>query len=154
MSVLADASNFELIRSYKNMKENKVLLSKLWVFVTFNYLYCDLISLMDSNLLKQYLTGRVEGLVMDEAFLLYAGMLMELPIAMVLLSGLLKDRVNAWFNAVAGSIKTVVMIMTLFIGNATKYYMFFALIEISTTAYIIFISMKWIRSMRASKIVV
>ncbi len=136
------------------MKENKVLLSKLWVFVTFNYLYCDLISLMDSNLLKQYLTGRVEGLVMDEAFLLYAGMLMELPIAMVLLSGLLKDRVNAWFNAVAGSIKTVVMIMTLFIGNATKYYMFFALIEISTTAYIIFISMKWIRSMRASKIVV
>ncbi|NBW39177.1 MAG: hypothetical protein EBR30_29995, partial [Cytophagia bacterium] len=74
------------------MKDNKVLLSTLWVFVTLNYLYCDLIGLMDSSLLKQYLTGNVEGLVVDETFLLYAGMLMELPIAMVLLSRLLKDR--------------------------------------------------------------
>jgi hypothetical protein len=136
------------------MKDNKVLLSTLWVFVTLNYLYCDLIGLMDSNLLKQYLTGNVEGLVVDETFLLYAGMLMELPIAMVLLSRLLKDRINAWFNAVAGSIKTLVMIMTLFMGNATQYYLFFAVIEISTTLYIIFISTKWIRAIRSDRLTV
>jgi hypothetical protein len=136
------------------MKDNKVLLSTLWVFVTLNYLYCDLIGLMDSNLLKQYLTGRVEGLVMDETFLLYAGILMELPIAMVLLSRLLKDNINAWFNIVAGFIKTIVMLMTLFVGNATQYYLFFAVIEISTTVYIILLSAKWIRTIRSDKFTV
>lgn len=136
------------------MKDNKVLLSTLWVFVTLNYLYCDLIGLMDSNLLKQYLTGNVEGFVMDETFLLYAGMLMELPIAMVLLSRLLKDKINAWFNAVAGAIKTIVMLMTLFIGNATQYYLFFAVIEISTTLYIVFISMNWVRAIRSDRLTV
>lgn len=134
------------------MKDNKVLLSTLWVFVTFNYLYCDLIGLMDSSLLKQYLTGNVEGLIIDETFLLYAGMLMELPIAMILLSRVLNERVNAWFNILAGFIKTVVMMLTLFMGNTTQYYAFFAFIEILTTLYIIFIAVKWLRSMRSFEV--
>ncbi|GCC51443.1 hypothetical protein SanaruYs_16680 [Chryseotalea sanaruensis] len=107
---------------------------------------------MDSSLLTQYLTGNVEGLVIDEAFLLYAGILMEIPIAMILLSRLLKERVNAWFNVVAGFIKTIVMMFTLFIGNTTQYYLFFSLIEISTTLYIIFIGVKWLRSMRSFEV--
>lgn len=134
------------------MKDNKVLLSTLWVFVTFNYLYCDLIGLMDSNLLKQYLTGNVEGLIINETFLLYAGILMEIPISMILLSRLLRDRINAWFNIVAGFIKTAVMMLTLFIGNTTQYYGFFAFIEILTTLYIIFIAVKWLRSMRSFEV--
>lgn len=134
------------------MKDNKVLLSTLWVFVTFNYLYCDLIGLMDSNLLKQYLTGTVEGLIIDETFLLYAGILMELPIVMILLSRLLRDRINAWFNIVAGFIKTTVMLLTLFMGNTTQYYAFFAFIEICTTLYIIAIAIKWIRSIPRNEV--
>jgi Family of unknown function (DUF6326) len=136
------------------MKDNKTLLSTLWIFVTFNYLYCDLIGMMDSSLLKQYLTGRVEGLVIDEVFLLYAGILMEIPIAMILLSRLLKDWINAWFNVVAGFIKTTVMILTLFMGNTTQYYLFFAVIEISTTLLIIFTGIKWLRSMRSEKVII
>jgi hypothetical protein len=30
----------------------KTMLSTLWIFATLNYLYCDIMSLMDSNLLK------------------------------------------------------------------------------------------------------
>ncbi len=134
------------------MKNNKALLSTLWVFVTFNYLYCDLIGLMDANLLNQYMTGTVEGLIIDETFLLYAGILMELPIAMILLSKLLRDRINAWFNIVAGFIKTTVMLMTLFMGSTTQYYAFFAFIEICTTLYIMGIGIKWIRSMPRNEI--
>jgi hypothetical protein len=136
------------------MKDNKVLLSTLWVFVTFNYLYCDLIGLMDSNLLNQYLTGTVEGLIIDEAFLLYAGILMELPIAMILLSRLLKDKINAWFNIVAGFMKTAAMLATLFIGSTTQYYAFFAFIEICTTLYIMAIGIKWIRSIHGKEVTI
>jgi hypothetical protein len=127
------------------MKAKKELLSTLWVFVTLNYLYCDLIGLMDASLLKQYLTGHVGGMEINEQFLLYAGVLMELPIAMVVLSRLLPKKMNCWANGIAGSIKTLVMIATLFIGSFTTYYLFFALIEISTTAFIVGYAIRWHR---------
>jgi hypothetical protein len=127
------------------MKKKKDILSTLWVFVTLNYLYCDLIGLMDSRLLKQYLTGNVEGLEINEEFLLYAGILMEIPIAMVLLSKVLRKKANCWANIAAGSIKTIVMILTLFVGSVTSYYLFFATIEIATTVFIIWYAARWLR---------
>ena len=124
--------------------EPKGLLSTLWIFVTLNYLYCDIIGLMNANLLKQYLTGTIDGLVLDEQFLLMAAILMEIPIVMILLSRVLKYKTNRWSNIIAGSIKTIVMIVTLFIGRATNYYIFFAIIEIATTIYIIWYAWQWI----------
>ncbi|WP_310556715.1 DUF6326 family protein [Flavobacterium sp.] len=126
------------------MKNKSDILSTLWIFVTLNYLYCDLIGLMDSSLLKQYLTGNVEGFKIDESFLLYAGILMEIPIAMIILSKILQKNTNCWANIIAGSIKTIVMIMTLFVGSFTKYYLFFACIEISTTIFIVWFSIEWL----------
>jgi hypothetical protein len=37
-------------------------LSTLWIFASLNYLYCDVASLMDPQLLPQYLRGNVNGL--------------------------------------------------------------------------------------------
>lgn len=127
------------------MKYKTELLSTIWIFVTLNYLYCDLIGLMDSTLLKQYLTGTVEGLTINENFLLYAGILMEIPIAMVLLSKILTKNINCWANIFAGSIKTIVMIATLFMGSVTLYYLFFAVIEIATTIFIVVYALKWLK---------
>lgn len=127
------------------MQNRKDLLSTAWIFVTVNYLYCDLMGLMDAKLLKQYLTGNVEGFVIDESFLLYAGILMEIPMAMILLCKILTKKANGWANIIAGSIKTVVMIATLFIGSVAKYYFFFAVIEIATTIFIIVYATQWLR---------
>lgn len=131
------------------MKQQKELLSTLWIFVTLNYLYCDLIGLMDSNLLKQYLQGSVEGMTINESFLLYAGILMEIPIAMVLLSKILPKNANCWANITAASTKTMVMITTLFLGPATSYYLFFAVIEIATTIFIIVYAIRWLKQKKA-----
>jgi len=100
---------------------------------------------MDSSLLKQYLTGSIDGIEINEQFLLYASFLMEIPIAMVLLSRVLKKNLNCWFNITTGSIKTLVMIATLFIGTTTSYYMFFAIIEIATTLYIVWFAINWLK---------
>lgn len=127
------------------MKNKKDFLSTLWVFVTLNYLYCDLIGLMDSSLLNQYLAGNVDGLIIDEIFLLYAGILMEIPIAMVLLSKILNKKANCWVNIFAGSIKTLVMVATLFVGSTTHYYWFFATIEIVVTIFIVGYAFQWLR---------
>ncbi len=127
------------------MENKKSSLSTIWIFVTLNYLYCDLIGLMDSSLLKQYLTGNVDGLAINENFLLYAGILMEIPIAMVLLSRVLRKNMNCWANIMAGSLKTIVMIITLFMGSVTKYYVFFSSIEIATTLFIVGYAVKWLK---------
>lgn len=129
----------------------KTLLSTLWVFVTINYLYCDLIGLMDASLLKQYLTGNVEGMKINEKFLLAAGVLMEIPISMILFAKILKDKPNAIVNVVAAFIKTSVMILTLFLGKPTIYYLFFATIEISTTVFILAYAIGWLKEINALK---
>jgi len=76
------------------MKDRKAILSTLWIFVMFNYLYCDVMSLMDPEFLKKYMTGNVGGVHVTQGFLLGAAVLMEIPIAMVLLSRVLGYKAN------------------------------------------------------------
>lgn len=129
-----------------NLKDKSVLLSTLWIFVLFNYLFCDVLGLMDAHLLKQYLTGMVEGIHMTQSFLLAAGLLMEIPIAMIILARLLKYNANRWVNIFAGSIMTLVQVATLLMGSFTQYYLFFSIIEITTTLFIVWISWTWKKS--------
>ena len=70
---------------------------------------------------------------------------MEIPIAMVLLSKILPKNINCWANIIAGAIKTIVMIATLFMGIITMYYLFFAVIEIATTIFIVVYALKWLK---------
>lgn len=127
-----------------NKTARKILLSTLWIFAILNYLYCDIVGLMDVNLLKQYLAGTVNGMEMNENFLLGAAILMEIPIAMVLLSRILNYKANRWANIIAGVIMTIVQIATLFAGEPTKYYLFCSMIEIATTIAIVWLAWKWI----------
>jgi hypothetical protein len=101
-------------------------------------------SLMDSTLLSQYLTGNFEQFKITESFLLGAALLMEIPIIMVLLSRTLRYKANRWANIVAGSIKTIVMILSMFVGTPTLYYLFFGTIEIACTTFIIWYAWSWI----------
>jgi hypothetical protein len=123
--------------------DRKVLLSTLWIFAVLNYLYCDVVSLMDAGLLKQYLTGTVNGMEFNQGYLLAAGILMEISIAMVLLSRILMYKANRWANIITGTIMTVVQTLTLFVAKPTMYYAFFSVIEILSTALIVWFAWTW-----------
>ncbi len=124
--------------------DRKAKLSTLWIFVMFNYLYCDVISLMDPGMLKQYLNGNVGGVQLTQGFFLSAALLMEIPMAMVLLSRVLKFGANRWANVIAGTIMTAVQFSSLFFGSSpTIYYFFFSIIEITCTAFIVWYAWKW-----------
>jgi hypothetical protein len=126
------------------MKDKKVILSTLWIFAMLNYLYCDILALMDPELLSQFITGNVGGIHMNQAFLLQAAILMEIPTAMVLLARVLKHGANRWANMIAGTIMTVVQLSTLFIGSSPAlYYIFFSIIEIACTSLIVWYAWKW-----------
>jgi hypothetical protein len=136
-------ANNNLTKKAVEIKDRKVILSTLWVFVMFNYLYCDVMSLMDPKLLKQYISGNPGGVQVTEGFLFWAAILMEIPIAMVLLSRVLKNRLNRWTNIIAGIIMTVVQLLALIFGTSpTFYYLFFSIIEIGCTSFIVWYAWK------------
>lgn len=132
------------------MEGIKSKLSTLWVVATLNYLYCDVITLMDPNLLKQFLAGNLSGVSISQAFLLGAGVLVEIPIAMVLLSRILSPRANRWANIGAGTFMTAVQLLSLGVKAPALYYLFFSVIEIACTSAIVWYAAMWRKAERAN----
>jgi Family of unknown function (DUF6326) len=117
-------------------------LSTLWVVATLNYLYCDVVTLMDPHLLKQFMAGSVGGMQISQGFLLGAGVLVEIPIAMVLLSRILGGRSSRWANIIAGATMTAVQLLSLVVKTPAPYYLFFSVIEIACTSAIVWYAVK------------
>lgn len=127
------------------MTDMRVRFSTLWVFAVFNYLYADILTLMDPEILRQLTTGRVGSLQMTQGLLLGAAILIETAIAMVLLSRVLQYRANRWANMVIGALHTVAVALSLVIGGGTPapYYLLIAVIEIACTSLIIWYAWRW-----------
>ena len=127
------------------MTDMRVRLSTLWVFAVFNYLYADVITLMDPAILTQIMTGRVGPVQLTPSFLLVAAILIETAIVMVVLSRVLRYRANRWVNIIIGALHTAAVALSLFIGGTTPalYYMFFGTIEIACTLLIIWYAWSW-----------
>ncbi len=68
---------------------------------------------------------------------------MEFAMVMIVLSRVLKYTLNRWFNIVGGLAFTLVQAGTLIGGDFTIHYLFFSLIEISTTLYIAGLAWSW-----------
>ncbi|HSL21026.1 MAG TPA: DUF6326 family protein [Vicinamibacterales bacterium] len=128
-----------------DMKRAKMLLSTLWIFAVFNYLYADVLTLMDAETLKMIMAGQVGSVPMTRGVLLGAAVLVETAIAMALLSRVLEYRVNRWANIIAGTIHTAAVALSLFAGGGTPalYYVFFATIEVACTVFIIWFAWRW-----------
>lgn len=125
------------------MESMKSRLSTLWLFAALNYLYCDVVTLMDPTLLKRFLAGNIGGVDISQGFLLGASVLVEIPMSMVLLSRVLGWRANRWANIVAGITMTAVQALSLVARTPAPYYVFFSVIEIAATAVIVWSAWKW-----------
>ena len=127
------------------MRSAKVLLSTLWLFAVLNYLYADVFTLMDSEMLKVIMTGQVGSMRMTRGLLLGAAVLIETAIGMVLLSRVLEYRLNRWSNIIAGAIHTAAVALSVLAGGGTPalYYVFFATIEVACTLFIMWYAWKW-----------
>ena len=118
-------------------KDRKAILSTLWIFVMFNYLYGDLaMVIFHPSAYQRIVAGMSEGLVLG------ATVLMEILIAMVLLSRVLKHRANRWANIIMGIVGTAFAAMTL-IGKPPAFYVFLSAIEIACTLFIVWYAWTW-----------
>ena len=118
------------------------LLSLLWIFLTVNYIYCDVFTLHLAQYLEAFLSGEVGGMNITEEFLLAFAIVLQIPMIMIVLSSVLTFRLSKYSNIVAGLITTSVQTYTVTMGG-TLHYMFFSFFEICTGLIIIYLAATW-----------
>ena len=128
--------------------DRKVLLSTLWIFAMFNYLYADVYTLffnpvLQKELWQKFAEGFAGSIPITQGFVLITAVLMETAIAMVILSRVLKYGANRWVNIVAGAFHTVFVAWTLIGDPVSLFYVFFAVIEMACTLLIVWLAIRW-----------
>lgn len=121
------------------MEDMKVKLSTLWIFVMFNMAFADIVGFMNPGALEEIMTGAV-GFEITQSLLLVFSIVLEIPIAMIFLSRILKYSVNRWANIIAGVITILFVIGG---GNTSLSYIFFATIEVVCMSIIVWYAWKW-----------
>ena len=130
------------------MEDIRVRLSVLWLFATLNYIYADVFFCVDVLGSKK---GSIGVIHFSPGAWLGIAILMEIPMAMVLLSRVLKPRANRWANIVSGIIETAAVLLTSFILPAfrhtgtSSYYLFFGAIEVACSSLIVWYAWRWPR---------
>ena len=117
----------------------KVKLSTLWIVVLFNMVFADIVGFMNPGALEEILTGAV-GFEITQELLLVFSILLEIPIAMILLSRVLKYRANRWANIAAGVITILFVIGA---GSTYLSYLFFATVEVVCMLLIVWYAWNW-----------
>lgn len=118
--------------------DTKVLLSTLWIVVMINMLKADILSLYIPGVLDELV--RFAGETPITQIMLGGAIMMEISIAMIILSRVLPRRVNRWANLIT-SIITIVFV----VGGGSSYphYLFIAAIEVACLLLIAWKACKW-----------
>jgi uncharacterized protein DUF6326 len=122
----------------------KFKLSALWVSVMLCYIYGDYFGLYKPGTLDSMLAGQLGPLgPTTQGLLVGTSVLMAIPSIMVILSLVLKAKVNRLVNMIFGIIYTIVMIIT--IPGSWAFYIFLGAIEIILTSLIFWLAWNWPR---------
>lgn len=136
--------NLELQEQRK--EKMPMLLSKMWVFLSLNYILCDLLSNMEMSVIRGLFEGNIAGVPMTQGFLLLAAISLEIPIMMIVLSTILPYKANRIMNISAGILMIIYQLGSFFMGtDTTLHYMFFSVVEILGNALIIMLVLRWKR---------
>lgn len=123
-----------------------MLLSKLWVFLSLNYILCDLLTSMETAVIRGLLEGNIGGIPMTAGFLLLAGISLEIPILMVVLSLVLPYKANRRINIGAAILMILYQLGSFFVGSdTTLHYIFFSSVEILGNLVILVLAARWKR---------
>ena len=123
--------------------DKRILLSTLWIILVVNYIFCDVFSLMHAPDLRNILEGSVDGVELNQGFLLSFAIIMEIPMVMILVSRLAKYKLNRILHIIFGILLAIVQIGSLSVGEVTLHYAFFSMVEIGICIALVIIALKW-----------
>lgn len=121
-----------------------MLMSRLWVFLSLNYIYCDVLNTSAPGVLQGLLDGKMGGMDVSQGLLLFAGISLSIPFVMVLLSTILPYRTNRITNIAAPVLMIVYQLVSFCFGTETTlHYVFFSVVEILGNAVILALALRW-----------
>ena len=120
--------------------DTKVLLSTLWIVVMINMAYADILGLFIPGALEEVAKTSVSTGTTIPQLMLGGAIMLEIPIAMILLSRVLKFKVNRWVNIIA-SVITIAYVVSG--GSLYPHYIFIATIEVVCMLLIVGFAWKW-----------
>ncbi|MEM8605197.1 MAG: DUF6326 family protein [Cyanobacteria bacterium P01_H01_bin.121] len=120
--------------------ETKAKLSTLWMFYLLNTIFRDIHEFVEPGFIKEVMTRTFNGTQITESLLLLGGFMVEIPIAMVLLSRLLPYGANRWTNIIAAAITLSFEIVNGTTDLDDTFHMF---IEIAALSLIIWSAWRW-----------
>ena len=120
--------------------DTKVLLSTLWIVVMINMLKADILSLNIPGAAEELARTSTSAGASIPQLMLGGAIMMEISIAMIILSRVLKHSVNRWINIII-SLITIAFV----VGGGASYphYIFIAAVEVICLLLIIWYAWKW-----------
>lgn len=132
-------------RQYRDTQVDvKIVLCALWIAMLFVFAYVDIFGFYRADVLDAALEGKVAttALAVNQIFLTFTLIYILLPTLMVVLSLLLKPRVNRITNVVVSLLYVITIIVSL-IGEQWAYYIIGSVIEVILLAAIARTAWKW-----------
>lgn len=122
----------------------KIKLSALWITIMFLFVYADLKAIYQTGTVDAIIKGEIIGMKINQIFLLSTALLMSLPTMMIILSLILKPKLNRIINIACALLFFFVNTGTFFTpGKAWNYYVYFTFLEYIVLAMILIFAWKW-----------
>ena len=131
--------------SNKMNSDRRTILPLLWIFYVLNILYADVLNNMGAlaTIGSTPITNELIETLLTPEMLLIAAFILEAAMVMIILSRVLSYKINRVLNITVAVIQTLTVIASLFVGESTIYYRFFASIETITSIFIIWYAWRW-----------
>lgn len=118
--------------------DTKVLLSTLWIMVMINMLKADILSLFIPGAAEEVARTAASAGASIPQLMLGAAIIGQLAIAMIVLSRVLKYRVNRWVNIV-----TAIVIIAYIWGGMASYPHYIFIASVETLCLLLIIGFAW-----------
>lgn len=120
------------------LKDRRTILSTLWIVVMLNMLKADILSLHIPGMLDEL--AEFAGDTPITQLMLGGAIMMEISIAMIILSRVLPYKVNRWANILISLITIAFVVGG---GSTYPHYIFIAAVEVICLVLIIWAAWQW-----------
>lgn len=128
--------------------DRRTILPLLWIFYVMNILYADVLSNMGAlaTIGSTPIANELIETLLTPEMLLIAAFILEAAMIMIIFARVLPYKINRVLNVTVAVIQTLTVIASLFVGESTIYYRFFACVETITSVFIIWYAWRWTES--------
>lgn len=127
----------------KQGTDRGMVISATWIFVVLNYIYADIFILMSGHGPATPEEAEVVSQLSTPEFFLFAAVYLQMAMAMIVLSRLLKYSINRWANIIVAALHALGILASLFVVTNAIFYIHFVIVEVVALLFIAWYAWSW-----------